>query len=58
MIEVDEGVGWPELLAQLIAANHIPASAQKKQKYVEGSTTELDDSALLPQLASPAFRLK
>jgi hypothetical protein len=37
MIEVDECIGLPELLAQLVAADDIPASGQEQHQNVEGT---------------------
>ena len=58
MIEVNERVGRPELLPEFVAADKVPTLAQQEQKYVEGPTTQLDGSTLLPQLTSPAIDLE
>ena len=48
-------LGEPQILGQM---KQFFTLAQQEQKYVEGPTTQLDGSTLLPQLTSPAIDLE
>ena len=58
MVEVDEGVGGPELLPQLVPRNDVAAPVEQEQKDVERSAAQFDGAALLSELARWAVDLE
>src|SRR5262245_46953403 len=54
VVEIDERVSRPELLAEFVASNEIAAAVHEEQKDVEWAAAQLDDAALLAQFAQAA----
>jgi len=50
VIELDDGVVWPERLADLVAQHHLPGVAQQHEKDTEGLLMKPDLDAALAQL--------
>jgi hypothetical protein len=58
MIEVDECVGLPQLLAQFLAADDIPSSSEEEHEDVERTAAQFELPALLSQFACAAVDLE
>ena len=52
VIEVDEGVGWPEVLAQLLARDHLPGVFKQQEQNARRLFAQLDESAIAAQFSS------
>src|SRR5262249_39948928 len=58
VIEIDEGVGGPEFVAQLLAGNDFTGMFQKHDQDLEGLFLEPDLRAMLTQFTGPQIDLK
>jgi hypothetical protein len=52
VIEVDEGIGRPEMLAQLLARDHLPGVLQQQEQNARRLFPQLDESAIAAQFSS------
>ena len=53
MIEIDERVGRPELLAQLVAADDVAGPLEQEQQDIERPAAEAERPPLFAQLTGP-----
>ena len=58
MVEIDEGVGRPELLLQLLPGDHIAGTLQQHGQNLEGLLLEFDPQPVPAQLAGVQVGLK
>ena len=58
MIEVDEGVGWPEAVAELFAGDDLAGFLEEQGKDLEGLVLELDSDAVLAEFAGAEVELE
>ena len=58
LLEVDERVAGPDVLTDLAPPHHLAAAAGQEGEHLEGLRRQLDDVAVLTQLASPRIELE
>jgi hypothetical protein len=58
VIEVDERIGLPKLLTQLLAGNDVPTPSQQQYQDVERTAAKFEQPTLLPQLTGAAVDLE
>ena len=58
MVEVDEGVGGPELLLQLFARNHFAGAFEQQRQNLEGLALQAQLHAALAQFACAEIELE
>jgi len=58
VVEINEGIGRPVLIAKFFACDHFARPLQQDRKDVEGLFLELDPRALLAQLPRAQVYLK
>ena len=52
VVEIDEGVGRPEMLAQLLARDHLPGVLQQQEQNARRLFAQLDDRAIAAQFST------
>jgi hypothetical protein len=58
LVEIDEGVGRPQLAAEFFAADHFSSALEQHEKKLRGLLLKPDTQALLAQLAGSGVHLK
>ncbi len=58
MVEIDEGVGGPEFLAQIIASDHVASALQEQGEHLERLILQAELGAVLAQLAGGEVELE
>ena len=52
MVEIDEGVGWPEMLAQLLARDHLASVLEEQNQNACRLLAQFDDGAIATQFST------
>ena len=58
VVEIDEGVGGPELLLQLLAGDHVAGALQQQRQHLEGLPLQAQLDSALAQFACAEIKLK
>jgi hypothetical protein len=58
MLEIHEGPVAPDLLAQLLARDHLAGTGQQRQQNLEGLTGQTDTIPVLAQFARRGIHFK
>jgi len=58
MVEIDEGVGWPEMLAQLLARDHLASVLEEQNQNACRLLAQLDDGAIAAQFPSRGLQFE
>jgi hypothetical protein len=52
VIEIDEGIGRPEMLAQLFARDHLPGVFEQQEQNTRRLFAQLNKGAVAPQFST------
>src|SRR5258707_8600476 len=58
VVEIDEGVGWPEMLAQLLARDHLPRALEQQEQNARRLFAQLDDGAIAAQFSTQGVQFE
>jgi hypothetical protein len=58
VVEIHEGVGWPQLLAQLFARDHLAGALEQQGQHLKGLLLQAQLRTILAQLARGEVQLE